>query len=269
MRLVNPLSSDLNAMRQSLLYGGLEAVALNIKHRNMDLRLFEFGNTYKIDRKKNVYSADSYKENRRLMLLLTGSKTPEHWNVKQTNADYFQLKAYVNKVLERMGIIPEDVERENYSDQIFAEGQIFNYHNLELAKLGSVSSSILEEFEIGQKVFFADLDWDLILKKSKQDVKYTGVNKYPSVRRDLALVVNADTEFESIRQLAFSVERKLLKEVNLFDVFESDKLGQGKKSYAVSFIIQDDFKTLTDKRVDKLMGNLLSAFEQKLGARLR
>jgi phenylalanyl-tRNA synthetase beta chain len=251
------------------LYGGLETVALNIKHRNMDLRLFEFGNTYKIDRNKNIYSADSYKENRRLMLLLTGSKTPEHWNVNQAPADYYQLKAYVNKVFERMGVNPESVEKENCNDPIFTEAQLYKYHNQEMAKLGSIDQEILEEFEIEQPVFFADLDWDLLLRKSSQEVKYTGLNKYPSVRRDLALIVDIETEFESIRQLAFNVERKLLKEVSLFDVFESDKLGMGKKSYAVSFIIQDEFKTLTDQRVDKLMANLLSAFEQKLGARLR
>ena len=269
VKLLNPLSSDLGVMRQSLLYGGLEAIALNIKHRNRDLKLYEFGNIYRVDRKKNVYSAESYIENRNLMILLTGSKTQEHWNTKQTGADYFQLKAYVKTVLERMGIDYEALDKERTVDTLFSEGQVYKYHSLEIAKLGSLSQKLLEAFDIDQDVFFAGLNWDLILKKSSQEVKYRELTRYPSVRRDLALVVDGETEFESIRKLAFSVEKKLLKDVSLFDVFESEKLGPGKKSYAVSFIIQDDFKTLTDNRVDKVMSNLLSAFQQKLGARLR
>lgn len=269
VRLLNPLSSDLGVMRQSLLYGGLEAVILNIKHKTQDLRLFEFGNTYQINPEKNPFSTDAYFENRSLMLILTGKKNMEHWNNKQIESDFYQMKAYVGNVLNRLGYNINLIESTVINDSIFSEGLIYTFQNQEIARFGSLHTELLDSFAIQQPVQYADLNWSLIFKKTSLDVRYQEVTRYPAVRRDLALIIDQDIEFESIRQLAFHVERKLLKEVSLFDVFESDKLGKDKKSYAVSFIIQDEFKTLTDKRVDKVMSSLISAFENKLGAKLR
>jgi len=267
--LVNPLSSDLGVMRQSLLYGGLETLALNIKHRNEDLRMFEFGNTYKLNPEKNSFSTEAYKENRSLMIILTGKKNKEHWNLKQTDSDFYQLKAYVNNVLLRMGFRIDKIETELISSSIYTEGLLIKYDNKIIGNLGSINPDVLEKFEIDQPVQYADLNWSAILKKTDSSVRYKELLRYPAVKRDLALILDKDTEFEAIRKLAFSVERKLLKEVSLFDVFESDKLGKDKKSYAVSFILQDEFKTLVDKKVDKVMKSLVSAFEDKLGAELR
>jgi len=267
--LVNPLSSDLGVMRQSLLYGGLETLALNIKHRNEDLRLFEFGNTYKLNPEKNTFSTDAYNENRSLMIILSGKKTGEHWNIKQTESDFYLLKAHVNNVLLRMGYRVDKMETESVSNSIFAEGIVLKFNNKVIATLGTINQELLEKFEIKQAVQYADLDWSLILKKSDSSIRYQEVQRYPAVRRDLALILDKEVDFEAIRKLAFHVERKLLKEVSLFDVFESDKLGENKKSYAVSFILQDEFKTLVDKKVDKVMKSLISAFEDKLGAELR
>ena len=269
VQLVNPLSSDLATMRQTLLFGGLETIAQNLKHKNSDLKLFEFGNTYKLNIEKNKYSADAYKENRSLMLIISGRKTGEHWNVKDSKSDFYQLKAYLTGIFQRMGINPDQMATEKLSDSLFHEGQALKYHNLELARLGQLNTELAARFDIEQPVFFADLDWSIILKKTNNEVRFQEVNKFPAVRRDLALILDQGIEFLNIKNLAFSVERKLLKEVSLFDVFESEKLGKGKKSYAVSFILQDDFNTLTDKKVDKVMNSLLAAFKDKLGAGLR
>ncbi len=269
VRLLNPLSSDLGVLRQSLLYGGLETIALNIKHKTQNLRLFEFGNIYRINPSKNQYSTDAYLENRSLMLILTGKKTNEHWNNKQTDSDFYQLKAYVGAIFDRMGLQSDLIESTVIKNSIFAEGLIYTIHNQEIARFGRLHNELLDSFGIEQSVQYADLNWSLLLKNTIQDVRFQEVTRYPAVRRDLALIIDQDTEFKSIRQLAFNVERKLLKKVSLFDVFESEKLGKDKKSYAVSFILQDDTKTLTDKRVDKVMQSLLSAFGDKLGAKLR
>ena len=269
VKLLNPLSSDLGVMRQSLLYGALEAVALNIKHKYPDLKLFEFGNTYRLNRSKPAMSRDAYQENRSLILVLTGSKSGEHWNLNHRDTDFYQLKAYVENILLRLGYFADDLKQDKTADHVFAEGLSCKVNNKEIALLGSIKEEILETFEIEQPVLYAELNWTILLKHTKQDVRYREIPKYPSVRRDLALVIDRETEFETIRQLAFQVERKLLKRVNLFDVFESDKLGDHKKSYAISFILQDDGGTLTDNRIDKVMSSLLSAFEGKLGARLR
>ena len=269
VRLVNPLSNDLSVLRQSLIFGGMEALALNIKHRNENLRLFEFGNTYKTNPDKNKFSTEAYKENRSLMLVLSGKKNKEHWNIKQTESDFYQLKAYVNNILVRMGFEVDQIDTCSVKNTVFAEGLQLKYHSKLIASLGTLSPDLLEKFEIDQSVQYADLDWTAILKKSDSSIRYKEVLKYPAVKRDLALILDSETEFETIRSLAFQVERKLLKEVSLFDVFESDKLGKGKKSYAISFILQDEFKTLVDKKVDKVMKSLISAFEDKLGATLR
>jgi phenylalanyl-tRNA synthetase beta chain len=168
-----------------------------------------------------------------------------------------------------MGFEVDKIETNSVKNTVFAEGLQLKYHSKLIASLGTLNPNLLEKFEIDQSVQYADLDWTAILKKSDSSIRYKEILKYPAVKRDLALILDNETEFETIRSLAFQVERKLLKEVSLFDVFESDKLGKGKKSYAISFILQDEFKTLVDKKVEKVMKSLISSFEDKLGATLR
>ncbi|MBT3241749.1 MAG: phenylalanine--tRNA ligase subunit beta [Bacteroidetes bacterium] len=269
IKLLNPLSSDLNAMRKNLAYGGLETISLNIKHRRTDLRFYEFGNIYQANPDGNRFSPSGYLQNRRLAIYLTGKKSPENWSASQEQAGFYTIKGYVMQVLARLGIPESDLEINSGSNGILSEGLHVAYRNKTLASFGKINSASLETFHIEQDVYYADFDWDLLLKFQSGIIEYKEVPKYPEVRRDLALVLDKSVEFTSIRNLAFHVERKLLKSVNLFDVFESEKLGQGLKSYAVSFILQDERKTLTDKQIDKIMKSLLIAFEQKLGAKLR
>ncbi len=268
VKLLNPLSNDLNMLRQTLLFGGLEAVSANIKFKNSDLKLYEFGNTYQLKSEANRLLANSYHETRYLSLLMTGKKNPEHWSEKNQEASFFDLKSAAFRVLQRLGINSDELEIEEKADERFAMGITCKYGKV-CMQLGQVHPNLLESFEIEQDVFYAEINWDVVLKKVHLNVKFEELPKYPSVRRDLALVVDHSVRYEHIRSLAYVVERKLLKSVNIFDVYTSDKLGEGKKSLAVSFILQDETKTLTDKQIDQVMEKLISAYEKKLGAVLR
>lgn len=268
VKLLNPLSNDLNMLRQTLLFGGLEAISANIKFKNSDLKLYEFGNTYQLKSGTNRLLANSYHETRYLSLLITGKKNPEHWSGKGQDASFFDLKSVAFRVLQRLGINTDELEIEEKADERFAMG-ITCKCGKACMQLGQVHPALLESFEVEQEVFYAEINWDVVLKKVHLNVKFEELPKYPSVRRDLALVVDHSVRYEHIRSLAYVVERKLLKSVNIFDVYVSDKLGEGKKSLAVSFILQDETKTLTDKQIDQVMEKLISAFEKKLGAVLR
>jgi len=269
VELVNPLSNDLKVMRRTLLYGGLESILLNQNHRRLNLRLFEFGNIYKINKPEKSYAVEGYAEARKLALFLTGSKITENWKIKQEKASFFQLKGIALGILERLGLKNADLICENLSNEILIEGLQYSLNNKEVMIIGQVHSKITKHFELDQEVFYADFHWNNLLSLLNSRVKYKEIPKYPEVRRDLALVIDNSTTFQEIRKLAFHVEKKFLKSVNLFDVFESEKLGAGKKSYAISFILQDERKTLTDKQIDKVMKSLISALDQKLGAKLR
>ena len=269
VELLNPLSNDLKAMRKSLVFGVLEAVKLNISHRKTNLRGFEFGNTYEITKIDKAYLADSYQETRRLALFVTGQKTAEHWSVTSEDSSIFQLKSVVTNILRSLAIPSNNLTVAEFKNSIWQEGLQYLHGERLLASVGLVNKKLLQDFDIDQPVFFAEFNWDALLRTYTGQVKYHELPKYPEVRRDLALVLDEERTFEEIRQLAFQVERKLLKQVNLFDVFRSEKLGSNKKSYAVSFILQDESKTLNDKQIDKIMGSLLSAFQNKLQATLR
>lgn len=271
VHILNPLSSDLNVMRQSLITSGLETIIYNLNRKNLNLKLFEFGNVYF---KKNATGGkdplDKYIETKRLALFITGSVTNESWYHDEGAADFFYLKNTVQNVFKRMGLDETGLTQETLSDGVFEGGLRLLFSGKPLVEYGVISKKLLHRFDIRQQVFAADFNWDLMVKAMKQHkITYKPVAKFPEVRRDLALVVDQNLEFETLRKLAFDTEKHLLKEVNLFDVYEGDKIGKGKKSYALSFILQDDQKTLTDKVIDKCMAKILKVFENKADAVLR
>lgn len=269
VELVNPLSNDLKAMRRTLLYGGLESVRLNQNHRRLNLRLFEFGNTYELKNPEKSFAVEGYEEVRRLSILLTGSKTSENWKVKQESSNFYQLKAFALGILSRLGLKEEDLTSKYISNDLLQEGLQYSINDKEVLFMGQVNQKTISYFEIDQNVYYGDINWTNILGLIDSKIRYKELPKYPEVRRDLALVVDKSTTFDEIKDLAFQVEKRFLQSVNLFDVFESEKLGPGKKSYAISFTLLDDRKTLTDKQIDKIMKALISAFDKKLGAELR
>jgi phenylalanyl-tRNA synthetase beta chain len=258
--MLNPLSSDLAAMRQSLLFSGLEALSYNINRRNSDLKFFEFGKTY--------HKFESgYEEHKHLTMLITGNRNQESWANAQKPTDFFLFKGYVNAVLERLGI--NKTQNLPMTSDVFSEGIAVGFGTDILVEYGVVKKSILKHFDIKQEVLFADFNWALILKLLSNKIKFTEIPKYPEVRRDLSLLLDENISFDTIYNLARQTEKSLLKDINLFDVYQGKNLPEGKKSYAVSFTIQDNTKTLTDVQIDKIMGKLQKNLETELGASLR
>ncbi|WP_293872453.1 phenylalanine--tRNA ligase subunit beta [Flavobacterium sp.] len=258
--MLNPLSNDLSAMRQSLLFSGLEAVSYNINRRNRDLKLFEFGKTYH-------KLPSGYDESKHLTLFVTGNRMDESWTTAQKPSDFFLFKGYVIGVLERLGICK--LLNKPLESDVFAEGMAISCGKDILVELGTVKKSILKHFDIKQEVLFADFNWNIILKLINNKIKFTDIPKYPEVRRDLALLVDKVVAFDSIYTIARQTEKSLLKDINLFDVYEGKNLPDGKKSYAVSFTLQDTTKTLTDEQIDKVMSKLQKNLETEVGASLR
>jgi phenylalanyl-tRNA synthetase beta chain len=258
--MLNPLSSDLATMRQSLLFSGLEAISYNINRKNTDLKLFEFGKTY-----HNYPSG--YEEKKHLTLFLTGNRNQETWTSGQKPTDFFLFKGYVTAVLERLGI--QKTQNQPLTTDVYSEGIAISLGKDTIVEIGVVKKSILKHFGIKQEVFFADFNWAAILKLISNKVKFTEIPKYPEVRRDLALLLDQAVTYESIYTIAKQTEKSLLKNIDLFDVYEGQNLPEGKKSYALSFSIQDSSKTLTDEQIDKIMSKLQKNFETELGAVLR
>ena len=258
--ILNPLSKDLSAMRQSLLFSGLEAIAYNINRKNSDLKLFEFGKSYH-------KFQDSNKENKHLTLFVTGNKLKENWTNPQKVSDFFLFKGYVNSILCRLGI--EKTTTFPLTNDVFAEGIAIGSGDEVLVEFGTVKKNIIKHFDIKQEVLFADFNWNGILKLLSNKIKFQEIPKYPEVRRDLALLIDENVAFDDIYKIARQSEKSLLKNIDLFDVYKGSNLPEGKKSYAVSFIIQDNTKTLTDLQIDKIMNKLQLNFETELGAVLR
>jgi phenylalanyl-tRNA synthetase beta chain len=258
--MLNPLSNDLSAMRQSLLFSGLEAVSYNINRRNGDLKLFEFGKTYH-------KLPSGYDEPKHLTLFMSGNRNEESWTVAQKPSDFFLFKGYINSILERLGICK--IQNKPLTSDVFAEGMVVACGQDTLVEFGTVKKSILKHFDIKQEVFYADFNWNLILKLIGTKIKFTDIPKYPEVRRDLALLVDESVAFESIYAIARQSEKSLLKDINLFDVYAGKNLPEGKKSYAVSFTLLDSSKTLTEEQIDKIMSKLQKNLETELGASLR
>ncbi|SCX80163.1 phenylalanine--tRNA ligase subunit beta [Flavobacterium caeni] len=258
--MLNPLSSELSVMRQSLLFSGLEAVSYNINRKNADLKLFEFGKTYH----KLPGGND---ERKHLTLFVSGNRATQNWTNTPKASDFFLFKGYVNLILSRLGI--EKTQTQPLVSDVFAEGLAIAVGPTVLVEFGTVKKAVLKHFDIKQEVLFADFNWDQVLKIVSNKIKFTDIPKYPEVRRDLALLVDQAVSFESIYKIARQSEKSLLKDISLFDVYEGNNLPEGKKSYAVGFVIQDHTKTLTDEQVEKVMGKLQQNFEKELGAVLR
>jgi len=269
--LANPLSSDLNAMRQSLLFGGLSSVIWNINRQNLDLKLYEFGHTYFYKKSDDAHpKVENYTEKSNLSIYITGSVNRASWNSKTSPTDFYNIKSTVEMVLARLGIKAENLATGESDKKYFAESLTYLSNSKAVAELGRISKSYLSKFDIGQDVYYGNIDWDLVLKMIKSySISFSELPKYPSVRRDLALLLDRSIKFSQIRELALKTERNILHDISLFDVYESDNLGKNKKSYAVSFILRDDLKTLTDKNIEKVMSNLIRVFEKELNAQIR
>ncbi|MEM8567784.1 MAG: phenylalanine--tRNA ligase subunit beta, partial [Bacteroidota bacterium] len=260
VEILNKLSEDLGVLRQTLLYNGLETVAHNINRRQSDLKLFEFGKTY-------FKNEQGYEERKKLSLYITGSITPETWKTQSQRVDFYHLSETIQILFKRFDIDSSDsVPIHNYP---FEFGIEFKKNAQTLAILGKIRSSVLKDFGIKQELFYADLDWDLLLSLTNNNIEYQEVSKYPEVRRDLSLVIDKSVSYSEIEELALKSERYLLRRVNVFDVYEGKEIGENKKAYALSFTLQDNQKTLTDKVIDKAMSKMMNLFESHLGAVIR
>lgn len=271
VKLLNPLSKDLDILRQTLLFGGLEVIAYNQNRKINDLKIFEFGKAYfkkgNYDKKRGV---KNYYEEKHLTFFTTGRLQKENWNAQNIQTDFYYVKGLVDSILKKLGIDENRLEtieiaggKFNYALQLNSGGKV-------LAQIGSIHKELMKQTGVKNEVFVADINWDEVIKLvPRYDVQYVPVPKFPSVRRDLALVVDKNVRFDDLKKLAFGTEKKLLKSVGIFDIYEGDKVPEGKKSYALSFILQDENKTLTDKVIDKTMRRLQQAFEKELNAVLR
>lgn len=273
VRLMNPLSADLNVMRQTLLFGGLESAEHNMKRRRGNIRFYEFGNCYQYDetKKKEGETLAGFSEDYRLGIWLAGNRVENSWAHPNEKTTVYELKAYVENVLSRLGLNLGKLVFGVLTDDIYSAGlSITTQSGRRLGSLGIVSKKILKAMDIDVEVYFAELSWTALMKETKKNkVTYTEISKFPAVKRDLALLLDKSVAFADIEKIAGESERKLLKSVTLFDVYDGKNLPAGKKSYAVSFYLQDDNKTLNDKQIDAIMKKIQTNLEQKLGAQLR
>ena len=261
VKMLNPLSSDLSEMRTSMLYSGLEALAYNLNRQTANLKFFEFGKTYHKLKNKNT-------ERRHLSLFLAGNKAGSSWAAPEKKTDFFFLKGMVETLFVRLGLT--EVETVPYTDGVFSEGLECKCNGKHIGLYGVISKSILKKMDLKQEVFHADFDWDNILEiLNTENIVFKEIPKFPSVNRDLALLVVEGASFQQVYEIAWKTEKKLLRKVNLFDVYTGKNLPKGKKSYAVSFTLQDETKTLTDKQIDKIMSKLTANYKKELNAELR
>ena len=271
--LKNPLSTDLNAMRQSLLFGGLQSAEFNINHKNKNIRFFEFGNCYtrNIENKKDDAILSEYKEEYRLGLWISGKRIENNWAHSDENASVFELKAHVENIMTRVGINIENLSLGSFSNDIYSSGlTIISASGRSLGTLGVVSKNILKMIDIDNEVYFAELSWSALMKEIKKaKISFREISKFPEAKRDLALLADKNITFGDIKKTAMESERKLLKNIVLFDVYEGKNLFPGKKSYAVSFYLQDNEKTLNDKQIDSIMSKIQKNLDDKLGIKLR
>ncbi len=283
VRVMNPLSADLGVMRQTLLFGGLESIVRNVNRKNANLRFFEFGNCYYYNAERDKEENDkllngddgfpikAYTQEYHLGMWLTGKRVEGSWAHSDEDSTFYELKAYVQNVFRRVGIPQGMIVMEKSQNDIFDKGlTLKNRGGKVFAEIGVVSRKILKQFDLSRPVFYADIHWNALMKATKKSaVLFTEISKFPSVSRDLALLIDKSVEFEQIAQLARQTEKKLLRKVELFDVYEGKNLPEGKKSYAVNFILQDEQKTLNDKQIDAIMQKLIANITKQLGAELR
>ena len=273
VKVMNPLSSDLGVMRQTLLFGGLESICRNVNHKMPNLRFFEFGNCYHFSPEKNNDEdpIKAYTEEMHLGMWLTGKRVEGSWAHADEQSNFYELKAYVMNIFTRLGVNPGIVVAEKSDNNVFGKALALKARSGKLlCEMGTVSHKLLKKMDIDQDVFYADINWNNIMRAiKKNETLYHDISKFPSVSRDLALLIDKSVEFEQIEQIAHQTEKKLLKSVELFDVYEGKNLPEGKKSYAVNFILQDETKTLNDKQIEAIMTKLINNLKQKLGAELR
>ncbi len=273
VKVMNPLSTDLNVMRQTLLYGGLESIQHNVNRKRGNLRFFEFGNVYTFDpQKENLDDPmQAYKEQYHCGLWITGKRVEGSWAHANEESSFYELSAYVENILRRIGVKPGMIVRKKSESDIFSAGlTIENRGGKKLIEMGIIAKKLQKQFGLDAPVFYAELNWTALMKViKKNEVLYTEVPKFPAVSRDLALLVDNSVEFAQIEQIARQTEKKLLKKVELFDVYEGDKLPAGKKSYAVNFILQDEEKTMGDKQIEAIMNKLIANIKKQLNAELR
>ena len=273
VKVMNPLSSDLGIMRQSLLFGGLESICRNVNHKMPNLRFFEFGNCYHYspEKKNDEDPIKAYTEEMHLGMWITGKRVEGSWTHPDEQSSFYELKGYVLNIVRRLGVNPGIMVCEHSDNNVFGKALVLKTRaGKVLCEMGTVCHKILKKMDIAQDVFYADLNWDNLMRAiKKNETLYHDISKFPSVSRDLALLIDKSVQFEQIEQIARQTEKKLLKSVELFDVYEGKNLPAGKKSYAVNFILQDESKTLTDKQIDAIMTKLINNLKQKLGAELR
>jgi phenylalanyl-tRNA synthetase beta chain len=271
VRLFNPLSQDLSVMRKTLLYGGLEAIAYNINRKNPDLKLYEFGYCYQQhpDAQQDEL-LERFQEELHLGIFLTGSSQPGNWIQSAGSSSFYGLKTYVETLLTKLGIDPYHLDSSGLENPDYSEGLTYSFRGETVAVFGAVNGVILKKFDLKQPVYAAELNWDLVLRMlAERRILFTPLPKFHVVTRDFSLMLDKSVTFESLRSMALKTEKKLLKKVTLFDVYEGDKIEKGKKSYALSFTLLDKDKTLTDKQIDKVMLNLARVFEKEFGAQVR
>ncbi|MBE7639911.1 phenylalanine--tRNA ligase subunit beta [Salegentibacter sp. BLCTC] len=261
VEMLNPLSQDLSVLRQSMLYSGLESVSYNINRKRSNLKLFEFGKTYHDFNGSRV-------ENKHLSIFISGDRSAERWNSNLGKTDFFLLKGVIQSIFQRLGI--DSLKSSAVKSDVFSEGLVYSSAKNNLVAFGVIRKKVLKHFDIDQEVLYADFNWDALLEVTKnRKTSFKAIPKYPEVRRDFALLLNNNISYNEIEEIALKTEKKLLKEVDLFDVYQGNNLPDGKKSYAVSFKFRDENKTLTDKQVDKMMKKLQHRFEEELQAELR
>ena len=276
VKLLNPLSSDLNVLRQTLLFGGLESIAHNANRKNANLRFFEFGNCYyknpdTTEEQKAADTLAAYSEDLHLGLWLTGKRVEASWAHPEEPSSVYELKAYVGHILTRLGAPVGKLKQQAGANDIFAKSlALVDNNGTVVLEFGLVKKALTAAFDISAEVYFADINWTLLMKKTKKhSVNFTEISKFPAVSRDLALLVDKSVEFARIEQIAFAADKKFLKKVTLFDVYEGKNLEAGKKSYAVNFMLQDETKTMNDKQTDAVMAKIIASLEKQLGAKLR
>ena len=273
VKIMNPLSSDLSVMRQTLLFGGLESIEHNAKRKNANLRFFEFGNVYRFDpdRQNDENPMAAYNEQNHLALWVTGKRVEGSWAHADEDSSFYELASYVENIFSRIGLNPGMTVRKKSQNDIFVSGiTIENRGGKKRVEMGILAKKVLKDADIDRPVYYAEMNWTALMKViRKNEVLYTEISKFPAVSRDLALLVDEKVEFAEIEQIARQTEKKLLKSVELFDVYEGKNLPQGKKSYAVNFILQDETKTLNDKQIEAIMSKLTANLKNKLGAELR
>jgi len=271
VKMLNPLSADLNGMRQTLLFGALGSVSYNANRQNKNLKFYEFGNCYfyKGTELKDK-PANNYWEENHLGLFITGNKEAESWTAKEETTSFYDIKTYAENIIKRLGVAIEKTKLTETENELFAEGLTYTFNNKVILELGIVANIWLKKFDIENPVYYADFNWDNVFQiHRKHKVLFEELPKFQAVRRDLALLVDKNIKFNQIKEAAFKVERQLLRNVDLFDVYEGKGVPEDKKSYAVSFILRDDQRTLNDKQIDKTMQKLITAFGREFGAELR